>query len=219
MSVFILNIETTTTNCSVSVSKDGELFGLKEDADSNYSHAESLHVFIEGLLKELQIHKTSLSAVAISEGPGSYTGLRIGTSSAKGICYALGIPLISTSTLRALALKVSHKDGIIVPMLDARRKEVYSAVFDEDMNSLQEVCAQILDEHSFSEYLNSSKVYFIGNANQKTSEIVKHQNANYLEAALPSAREMVDLSYKKFILNDFVDVAYYEPFYLKDFNQ
>ncbi|SDB57703.1 tRNA threonylcarbamoyladenosine biosynthesis protein TsaB [Flavobacteriaceae bacterium MAR_2010_188] len=217
MSVFILNIETTTTNCSVSISKDGILIGLKQDADSNYSHAESLHVFIESLLKECGVDKSSISAVAISEGPGSYTGLRIGTSSAKGICYALDIPLIATSTLRGLAMKVSQMDGIIIPMLDARRKEVYSGVFDGDMNSLREIQAQILDDQSFSEYLNSNKVYFIGNANKKASEIINHPNAHFLEPKLPSSKEMVDLSYRKFIAKDFVDVAYYEPLYLKEF--
>ena len=215
--IYILNIETSTTNCSVSLSKGGETLLLKEDYNSNYSHAERLHLFIEEVINEANISKNDLSAVAISKGPGSYTGLRIGVSTAKGLCYALDIPLIAVSTLEALAGQVKADDGIVIPMLDARRMEVYSAVFDQSNNQIRETKAQVLDENSFKSYLNEGKVYFIGNGVQKSKEIIKHDNAVFIENKLPSSENMCKIAYDKYKKSDIEDVAYFEPYYLKDF--
>ncbi|MDW5287346.1 tRNA (adenosine(37)-N6)-threonylcarbamoyltransferase complex dimerization subunit type 1 TsaB [Formosa sp. PL04] len=213
----LLNIETATTNCSVSLSKDGETFALKEDNDKGYSHAERLHVYIKALLDENNIKTSQLDAIAISKGPGSYTGLRIGVSAAKGLCFALDKPLISVSTLEALAYQVKTTEGVIVPMLDARRMEVYASVFDANYKEIREIKAEILDEHSYEFYLEQGKVYFVGNGVEKTKTIINHPNAIFVEDKLPSAREMgalADLKYKK---SDTEDVAYFEPYYLKDF--
>ena len=190
---------------------------LKEDYNSNYSHAERLHLFIEEVINEANISKDDLSAVAISKGPGSYTGLRIGVSTAKGLCYALDIPLISVSTLEALADQVKVDDGVVIPMLDARRMEVYSAIFDQNNNQIRETKAQVLDENSFKAYLKNGKVYFIGNGVEKSKEIIIHKNAVFIENKLPSSENMSKISYDKYKKSDIEDVAYFEPYYLKDF--
>ncbi|TYA55160.1 tRNA (adenosine(37)-N6)-threonylcarbamoyltransferase complex dimerization subunit type 1 TsaB [Formosa maritima] len=213
----ILSIETTTTNCSVSLSYQGETFALLEDNSKEYSHAERLHVFIERILAENNLKATQLGAISVSKGPGSYTGLRIGVSAAKGLCFALGKPLISVSTLEALAHQVKIDEGVIIPMLDARRLEVYSAVFDEKYNEIRAVEAQILEADSFNNYLEKGPVYFIGNGVDKSKTIIQHKNANFIENKLPSANEMSLIAYHKYKKNDIEDVAYFEPFYLKDF--
>jgi len=214
---FILNIETATTNCSVSLSKNGETLVLKEDNDKNYSHAERLHVYIDDVLKEANIKSNELEAISVSKGPGSYTGLRIGVSAAKGLCFALDKPLISIPTLDALAHQVKMDDGIIVSMLDARRMEVYSAIYDSNYNQIRETQAQILDETSFNDYLEQGKVYFIGNGVEKTKTLINHPNAIFIEDKLPSANDMSLLADTKYKKNDTEDVAYFEPYYLKDF--
>ncbi|MBR9846718.1 MAG: tRNA (adenosine(37)-N6)-threonylcarbamoyltransferase complex dimerization subunit type 1 TsaB [Algicola sp.] len=213
----ILSLETSTTNCSVSLSNKGETLVLKEDNNANYSHAESLHMFIDAVLKTAKITLKDLDAVAVSKGPGSYTGLRIGVSAAKGLCYALNIPLISVSTLKALAYQVKSNKGTIVSMLDARRLEVYSAIYNASYDEIRDVEAQILDETSFSEYLDKELVYFIGNGVEKTKRLITHSNAIFIEGKLPSANEMSLLAYQKYKKSDIEDVAYFEPFYLKDF--
>ncbi|MFD2542519.1 tRNA (adenosine(37)-N6)-threonylcarbamoyltransferase complex dimerization subunit type 1 TsaB [Lacinutrix gracilariae] len=213
----ILNIETATTNCSVSLSKEGETFALQEDNSKQYSHAERLHVYIETLLKQNNLQPTDLDAIAVSKGPGSYTGLRIGVSAAKGLCFALDKPLISVSTLEALARQVKAEEGVIVPMLDARRMEVYSAVFDANYNIVREIEAQILDEQSFASYLEKGKVYFVGNGVEKTKTLITHENAVFIEDKLPSANEMSVIAFNKYQKKDLEDVAYFEPYYLKDF--
>lgn len=215
--MIILNIETATTNCSVSISKEGKTIVLKENYDKNYSHAERLHVYIDEVLKEAGISANDLSAVAISKGPGSYTGLRIGVSASKGLCFALDKPLISISTLESLAHQVDCVDGVIIAMLDARRMEVYSAVFDSNHNQIRDTEAQIIDEQSFNSYLEKGKVYFIGNGVEKTKTVINHPNAIFVEGKLPSANEMSLLANKKFKIIEFEDVAYFEPYYLKDF--
>ena len=213
----ILNIETSTTNCSVSLSKEGETLVLKEDYNNNYSHAERLHVYIDDVLKEANVHLNKVDAIAISKGPGSYTGLRIGVSAAKGLCYALDKPLISVSTLEALSHQVIIDEGIVIPMLDARRMEVYSAVFNSEYHQIRETQAQILDEGSFLEYLKKGPVYFIGNGVEKTKTLIQHPNAIFIDNKLPSSNEMSLLGYNKYKKNDIEDVAYFEPYYLKDF--
>lgn len=213
----VLNIETATTNCSVSLSKDGETLVLKEDKDSGYSHAEKLHVYIDELFKKADINPKDIDAVAVSKGPGSYTGLRIGVSAAKGLCFALDKPLLAVSTLESLAQQVKINDGYIVPMLDARRLEVYSAVFDAKFEQYREIKAEILSEESYSDLLEEQKVYFIGSGVEKTKTLITHPNAIFIEGQLPSANEMSQLSEKKYKKSDIEDVAYFEPFYLKDF--
>lgn len=213
----LLNIETSTTNCSVSLSKKGETLVLKEDYSANYSHAESLHVFIDNVVKSAKIKLSDIDAIAISKGPGSYTGLRIGVSAAKGLCFALDKPLISVSTLKSLSHQVNIDNGFIVPMLDARRMEIYSAVFDAHHYQIREIQAQILNESSFLSYLETDKVYFIGNGVEKTKTVIKHKNAVYIENKLPSANELGKLAFEKYKNNDFENLAYFEPFYLKDF--
>jgi tRNA threonylcarbamoyladenosine biosynthesis protein TsaB len=213
---YILNIETATKNCSVSLSKDGETILCKEIAEQGYSHAEKLHVFIEEILKETNLDIKELNAIAVSKGPGSYTGLRIGVSTAKGLCYALGIPLISIDTLQVLAKKVMIENGLIVPMLDARRMEVYSAFFDNNHKKTAAVQAEILTENSYADIIEN--VYFIGDCQEKCQTVLTKDNFKFLpEIVFPSSNEMSKLSFEKYKNNDFEDVAYFEPFYLKDF--
>tara|TARA_R110000868_G_scaffold166550_5_gene400577 strand:+ start:1282 stop:1953 length:672 start_codon:yes stop_codon:yes gene_type:complete len=214
---YILNIETATTNCSVSLSRNGKTIVLKEDYDKSYSHAERLHVYIDAVLKDAKINQNDIDAIAVSKGPGSYTGLRIGVSAAKGLCFALDKPLISIPTLDALAHQVKVNDGVIVSMLDARRMEVYSAIYDSNYNQIRETQAQILDENSFTEYLEKGNVYFIGNGVEKTKKLIHHAHAIFIEGMLPSSNEMSLLTYNKYKKSDTEDVAYFEPYYLKDF--
>ncbi|KJD35505.1 peptidase M22 [Tamlana sedimentorum] len=217
MSTYILNIETATTNCSVSVSNNEETIAIIEDNDKGYSHAERLHVYIDEVLKKASIQPQDLSAIAVSKGPGSYTGLRIGVSAAKGLCFSLNIPLISVPTLTALAHQAKINAGVIISMLDARRLEVYSAIFDSSFNQIRDTQAQILDENAFAENLSQGQVYFIGNGVEKTKTLINHENANFIEAKLPSAKEMSFIAFKKYKEEAFEDVAYFEPYYLKDF--
>ncbi|MDO1502447.1 tRNA (adenosine(37)-N6)-threonylcarbamoyltransferase complex dimerization subunit type 1 TsaB [Winogradskyella maritima] len=213
----ILNIETTTTNCSVSLSKDGETLVLKEQADKGYSHGEKLHLFIDNVFKQANIEPKDIDAIAVSKGPGSYTGLRIGVASAKGLAYALGKPLISVSTLQALALQVEERDGIVIPVLDARRMEVYAAVFNSENKEVREIKAEILQNDSYHDYLENGIVYFIGNAVEKTKTVITHPNARFIDDKLPSASTMGIIAEMKYKKSDIEDVAYFEPFYLKDF--
>ena len=213
----ILNIETATKNCSVSLAKNGEIIAFKELNDGNYSHAEKLHPFINEVLSEAKLSMNNLDAIAVSKGPGSYTGLRIGVSAVKGLCFSLDVPLISIETLESLSYKVHIEEGLIVPMLDARRMEVYSAIFDSNQKKIRVIKAEIIDEHSFKDELDSCKVYFVGDAATKCKEVIKHDNAFFVEETYPSAIEMAKLSYEKYKKSDIEDVAYFEPFYLKDF--
>ena len=213
---FILNIETATKNCSVSIAKDGQTIVCNELADEGYSHAEKLHVFIEEVIAKAGISAQDLNAVAVSQGPGSYTGLRIGVSAAKGLCYALNIPLIAVDTLQALASQAGVADGKIIPMLDARRMEVYSAIFNSDLTVERAIQAEIIDENSFQEY--TEKVYFVGDCADKCKSVLTKDNFVFLEdIKYPSAKAMSKISFDKYQKSDTVDVAYFEPYYLKDF--
>jgi len=213
----IISIETSTTNCSVSYSEHGKTLVLKEENNANYSHAESLHVFISDVLSSSNIKFSQLDAIAISKGPGSYTGLRIGVSAAKGLCFALGIPLISVSTLKSLAMQLDIDQGYIVPMLDARRMEVYSAIYDAEYNLVRDIEAQIIDETSFKDVLNEKEVYFLGNGVDKTKALLTHKNANFIDDKFPCSNEISKMAFEKYKISDIEDVAYFEPFYLKDF--
>ena len=214
---YILNIETATKNCSVSIAHNGETIALKELNDGDYSHAEKLHEFINEVISVANIQISEIKAVAVSKGPGSYTGLRIGVSAAKGICFALDIPLISVHTLKAMAASISIEKGVKIPLLDARRMEVYAAVLDSDNNFIKDVFAEIITENSFEDYLNESPVYFFGDGAEKCKEVIKHTNIHFIDHIFPSAKDMGALSYEKYKKNDIEDVAYFEPFYLKDF--
>lgn len=213
---YILNIETATKNCSVALAKDGEILFCEEIAEEGYSHAEKLHVFIQSVLEKASLSFKDLSAVAVSQGPGSYTGLRIGVSSAKGLCLALSIPLIAVDTLQVLAAQVKVNSGLIVPMIDARRMEVYTAVFDAHLQKLSVVKPEILTENSFQDLQET--VYFIGDCAEKAKTVLKKENFIFLEKVIyPSAREMALLSFNLFQQNKVESVAYFEPFYLKEF--
>lgn len=213
---YIFNIETATKNCSVSLAADGKTLVCKEISELGFSHAEKLHLFIEDVIQEAGISWSQLSAIAVSQGPGSYTGLRIGVSAAKGLSYALQIPLISVDTLASLAHQVTQNDGLIVPMIDARRMEVYSAIFDSNKQKIRAIQAEIITEESFASI--SEIVYFVGDSNEKVKTVLTKSNFVFLDAIqYPSAKEMSAISYQKFEENNFEDVAYFEPFYLKDF--
>lgn len=216
---YILNIESSTTNCSISLSLNGKLIFLKEKNDEKYSHSTNLHSFIQESLKESHVSVKKLSAIAVSKGPGSYTGLRIGVAAAKGLCYALDIPLISVSTLLVLGKQLKVKKGLIVPVMDARRDEVYSAVFDSNFNMVRKVIPEIIKKNSFDEYISENKLFFIGNGQEKCERLIK-KNSNLIFSinnTFPSAKEMTFLSYQKFNSSDFEDIAYFEPDYLKEF--
>lgn len=213
---YILNIETSTKNCSVAIAKDGETLICKEMAEQGYSHAEKLHLFIEEVLQSISIKFSDLNAVAVSQGPGSYTGLRIGVSAAKGLAFALNIPLIAVDTMAVLASQAKVSDGVIVPMIDARRMEVFSAVFNSDLDKIRGVAAEIITEDSFKD--ETEKIYFIGDCQQKCKTVLTRDNFIFLEDVVyPSATAMGKLSYDQYKKNDTVDVAYFEPYYLKDF--
>lgn len=223
----ILNIETSTMICSVSVSKDGEVLAVRESSEEK-SHAKKLTLFIEEIIDELNITFDNIDAVAISKGPGSYTGLRIGVSTAKGICYAKDKPLIAVNTLQSMAYGLIHSEKIkkytehkekllIVPMIDARRMEVYSAFFSFEGEFIREVKAEIIDEESFQDLLPTHKMIFFGDGSDKIKEVVQHENALFIDDIYPSAKYMARLAETAFNEKKFEDVAYFEPFYLKDF--
>jgi len=216
---YILNIESSSINCSISLAHKGIVVSIKEKNDENYSHSTKLHSFIKEVLKESNVSINDLSAVAVSKGPGSYTGLRIGVAAAKGLCYALDIPLISLPTLLILSKQVKIKKGLIVPVLDARRDEVYSAVYDFNYNLIQKEKPEIINEDSFKEILSSFKLYFIGSGQEKCERLIKKNlNLNFSNNDnFPSSKEMGNLSYEKFINSNFEDLAYFEPAYLKNF--
>jgi tRNA threonylcarbamoyladenosine biosynthesis protein TsaB len=213
---FILNIETSTKQCSVSVALNGRTIAIKEMANEGYSHAEKLHVFIDDVLQEAQVKASSLNAIAVSQGPGSYTGLRIGISAAKGLCFALDIPLIAIDTLKVLASQVKHSENKIIPMLDARRMEVYSAIFDSDCNQIRETRAEILDDTSFTDI--QVPVFVVGDCQDKCKTMLTYEKFIFLDKIqFPSANEMSSLSFEKFKMNEFEDLAYFTPLYLKEF--
>ena len=214
----ILNLETATTNCSVSISKDNDVLCLKENNAANYSHSEQLHLFIKEALQEASLSFLDLDAIAISKGPGSYTGLRIGVSSAKGLCFSLDLPLISVPTLESMAHQVNPVDGeVAIPVLDARRMEVYSCVFDNQYKEIRETRAEIIDETSFSDYASFTKVHIIGSGAEKCKQVLHDPNFSFDTSIVPSAKEMTSLANQKFLNGDFENVAYFEPYYLKDF--
>lgn len=213
----ILNLETATTNCSVSVSQRGEILALVEENRKEYSHAELLHVFIEQAIQNAGCTMEDISAVAVSKGPGSYTGLRIGVAAAKGLCYALNVPLIAVSTLESMARQFEVDRGFLIPVLDARRMEVYSSVYNAGYEQVRETLAEVIDENSFAEYTAQDTVYLIGAGAEKCEQMLSHQNFRFYPKKVPSAKEMALISHDLFQKGQLEDLAYFEPYYLKEF--
>ena len=215
---YFLAIETSTEICSVALGKDAECIALIEDNREN-SHAEKILVFVDEVLRQTGLKKNELNAVCISEGPGSYTGLRIGTSTAKGLCYALDIPLIAVSTLQGMAYgaREQYPDyKQYSPMIDARRMEVYTAVYNQYLETVEKIRNVILDEHAYSTFLAKDKTVFCGNGMIKAIPLLSaNPNAVFCETKT-SARYLLELGFRKYVEQDFVDVAYFEPFYLKE---
>ncbi len=218
----ILNIETSTDVCSVAVSDNGQVVFNKED-HSGPNHAVKLGVYVDEALSFIDAHGIPLEAVAVSCGPGSYTGLRIGVSMAKGICYGRNVKLISIPTLELMAVPVllgehpAEEDALIVPMLDARRMEVYAKVMDRALKEVRPIQADIVDAETYKEYLDRGTVYFFGNGAEKCMEVINHPNARLVKGIEPLAKNMAPLAEKRFVEGKFEDVAYFVPFYLKDF--
>lgn len=215
----ILCIETSTRVCSVCIGNGDQILAVAEDTEEEYTHAEKLNVLIQEVMNFTGLQFADLKAVAVSEGPGSYTGLRIGVSAAKGIAFACNIPIIAINTLKAMTIGVVDKDinALYIPMIDARRMEVFCAGFSNSLESVFETRAQILNEDAFPERDNFSKFYFFGNGAQKAEEILSEIGGEYISGIYASAIGMAPLAYKKFKNDEFVDTAYFEPFYLKDF--
>lgn len=214
----ILCIETSTTCCSSAICKDGVAIASRENL-SGANHASELPVFIEQLLAEAQTNAWTINAIALSQGPGSYTGLRIGTSIAKGICYGMNIPLIPVDTLQILCAAVMEEipaDALLCPMLDARRMEVYTAIYTTSLEPQSEVIAKVIDQQSFAEELFNKNIYFFGNGAEKCQSVITSANAHFVTGILPQAKHMGRLAEKAVTL-DIKQMAYYEPFYLKDF--
>jgi tRNA threonylcarbamoyladenosine biosynthesis protein TsaB len=217
---YLLHIESTSTVCSVAISKNANLLAIKE-LNNGYTHAENLHVFIDELLKENALKPTDLQAISISSGPGSYTGLRIGFSAAKGLAYALHIPLISIDTLKALtvsAIKKTKEDVLFCPLMDARRMEVYCAVYTNTLNNIIPLQALVLTEESIKVFDLQKPIYFFGDGMPKAKELLQTLPHIFLiDDISASANAMIELAYTKYQAQDFVDTAYAEPNYLKEF--
>ena len=218
----ILNIETSTDVCSVAISDNGQVIFNKED-HSGPNHAVKLGVYVDEALSFIDAHGIPLEAVAVSCGPGSYTGLRIGVSMAKGICYGRDVKLISIPTLELMAVPVllgehpTEEDALIVPMLDARRMEVYAKVMDRALKEVRPIQADIVDADTYKEYLDRGTVYFFGNGAEKCMETIAHDNAKLIKGIEPLAKNMFPLAEKRIAMGQYEDVAYFVPFYLKDF--
>ena len=217
----ILNIETSTDVCSVAVSENGACI-YKDEDHSGPNHAEKLGVFVDEAMSFTDNHAIPFDAVAVSSGPGSYTGLRIGASMAKGICYARDLKLIAVPTLELLCMPVllRHElpdDALLCPMIDARRMEVYAAVYDRALRPVRQTMADVVDENTYREYLDQHPVYFFGNGAAKYMDIIGHPNARLIPGIEPLAKYMFPLAEKRFLNEQFEDVAYFVPNYLKDF--
>ena len=218
----ILNIETSTDVCSLAVSVDGDLVFNKDD-HSAHNHSVSLGVFVDEALAYIDDRNIPLDAVAVSCGPGSYTGLRIGVSMAKGICYGRGVKLIAVPTLELMCVplllgeKIEEDNALLCPMLDARRMEVYAQIFDRGLKEKRGIQADIVDADTYKEYLDQALVYFFGNGAEKCMETIAHENAKLIKGIEPLAKNMFPLAEKRIAMGQYEDVAYFVPFYLKDF--
>lgn len=214
----ILHLETSSKNCSVAISDGEKLLCLCEEVSENYKQSESLHTFVEWALEGAKITLKDLDAISLGKGPGSYTGLRIGAASAKGFCFGLQIPLIAVNSLESMMEPFLDKGyDFIIPLIDARRMEVYSAVVEGRSGEiLSETEAKILDENSFQEF-EGKKVLFVGDGATKAKEIIQINSATFDESVYPSAQYLIKKAVGRFNQKQFEDIAYFEPFYLKDF--
>ncbi len=217
----ILHIETSTEVCSVAVSQDGACIYSEEDFKGP-SHATVLGVYVDEALSFIESHAIPLDAVAVSCGPGSYTGLRIGVSMAKGVCYGRGVPLIGLPTPEVMCVPVLLReelpeDALLCPMIDARRMEVYATIYDRALRAVRPTSADVIDENSYADLLAARPVYFFGNGADKCRTKLTHSNAHFIENIHPLAKWMFPLAEKAVATGDFKDVAYFEPFYLKEF--
>jgi len=218
----ILHIETSTDVCSVALSHDGLCVFEREDREGP-NHAVKTGVFVDEALSHAEAHLLTLDAVAVSGGPGSYTGLRIGASTAKGVCYGSGARLISVPTLELLCVpvllaeRVKEDDALLCPMIDARRMEVYAQLFDRSLRSVRDIQADVVDASTYQTYLDERPVYFFGNGAAKCKDVIQHPNAHFIDGIVPLAKWMFPLAERRFFDEKFEDVAYYTPFYLKDF--
>ncbi len=217
MKNYILCLETSSTNCSVSISKENKIIYTKESDGEEYRHSEFLHSFIEESMVDSKLEYEQLMAVSVGIGPGSFTGLRIGLSSAKGICYSKDIPLITVNSLEILANKYkTTNEEILVPMFDARRMEVYFSIFDKNYKLLKPPTSRILSEDFFRDFPNKKKVIF-GNGAEKCKRVLNSNEIKYIfDIPNPSSKEMGHISYTKFLKKDHADLAYCEPIYLKN---
>ena len=214
----ILHLETSSKNCSVAISEGEELLCLCEEVSDNYKQSESLHTFVEWALEGAEITLKDLDAISIGKGPGSYTGLRIGASSAKGFCFGLSIPLIAINSLETMIEPFLKNDyDLIIPLIDARRMEVYTAVFDGNSGDmLTQTEAKVLEELSFQEY-HDKKILFVGDGVTKAKEILQLSTADFDDKVYPTAKYLIKKAVERYNQKEFEDVAYFEPFYLKDF--
>ncbi len=217
---YILSIETATKVSSVALHKEGDLLGQKIN-QIEHSHAESIGGAIESLLEEAGLRLSNLSAVAVSKGPGSYTGLRIGVSIAKGICYGSSIPLIGIESLKAMALEVKTKyttgEELLCPMIDARRMEVYCQIFNNALKAQNEISAEIIDENSLLDWVSDKGVLYFGDGAYKCKTIFTHPNFKFVKDIYPKAEFIGKLAWQQFQEKKFENLAYFEPFYLKEF--
>lgn len=213
---YILHLETATKVCSVALSRNGQLVTLTETDDEHYSHGENLTLFIEWVLKDAGIQPSDLSAVSIASGPGSYTGLRIGGATAKGLCFSLGIPLIAIDALTCLAAvgAKKHPGATLCPVIDARRMEVYNCIYSDKLKPLKDISADIIDEDSYRDF---EPFVCFGDGAKKLTEVWKERKIEFDLSIKSTASGQVGLAYEMFNQKDFVDTAYWEPFYLKDF--
>lgn len=217
----ILHIESATSGCSVAVSDEGQLVFNKED-NSGKGNAVTLGVLVDEALSLVDSRGLKLDAVAVSEGPGSYTGLRIGVSMAKGICYGRGLKLIPVPTLKLLCVQPLLSmdlpdDALLCPMIDARRMEVYAAIYDRALNPVREIQADIVDSQTYKAFLDGHPIWFLGDGSAKCREAIDHPNAHFIEDMNPQARWMFPLAEQSLNRGETADVAYFEPYYLKDF--
>lgn len=213
----ILSIETSSKNCSVSLSKDGVLLDTIEENSESFTHAENLHIFCEKIIKKANLSFSKIDAYAFSEGPGSYTGLRIGAAAVKGFAFCFEKPVVLISTLKSMAYLHKNKNTLLCPLIDSRRGEVYMALYDFKMKVLAPPQPHVVSKNSFLEFLENHKISFFGPGCDKIRQVVSHRNANFKSNIFPSSKNLIELAHFKYDKKDFTDISNFEPLYLKDF--
>ena len=213
----ILSIDTSTKNCSVSLSKDGDLLETIEDHSESFSHAENLHIFCKNIIKKTNLSFSDIDAYAFSEGPGSYTGLRIGAAAVKGFAFSFDKPVILVSTLKAMANEHKDTHTLLCPLMDSRKGEVYLGLYDNNMKTLLEPHPHIISEKSLIGYLQKNKISFFGTGCEKIKKVVSHENAHFISGFFPSSKYLIELAHSNYKKNNFADISNFEPLYLKEF--